>query len=203
MMSHARFLVRLRQQLFLRGRAPGGTALPRGRREAAVAAVPARTDLHGAAGDQGLAVQHPARARPLHVARRGAALREVRAALQEARELSAAQHSRGPHRVHGAREAVVRRLHSRRLPRRVRAGQGHRHAGQPRRRAARPRRRPCEDLPRGPERAGEAAAARVHRRGDRVGCLRCSERGGGHELFFGQDRLEDAIAWAKRAQPGG
>ena len=25
----------------------------------------------------------------------------------------------------------------------------------------------------------------------------------GQELFFGQDRLEDAIAWAKKAQPGG
>src|SRR5258708_7128159 len=123
-------LVRPRQQLLLRGRSGRRGGVGARRRFVGVQTIPAGAALRAAAGHPRLALQRAPRAWALHVARPGAALREVRPALAPAERLSAQQRAGGADRVLRGRGSGA--AGARHLPRQLRAGPGDR---EPRRHA--------------------------------------------------------------------
>ena len=147
-------------------------------------------DLHGIARNQGLAVQRAAGARQVHVARPRATLRQVRAPLAPSHRLSPQQRPRRSRRPQLARRAIFLASFAEDLDisdagvlRKLvdsAGGDGER----------------AVELAQTPEikarlRANTAEA-------QRIGIFGAPDFVIDGELFFGQDRLEDAVAWASR-----
>src|SRR5262249_42131868 len=197
--SRSRFLVRFCLDLLLSRRHADRTAGGKSRGPGAVPSVPARTDFQGARLDP-FAVQSLPGQRPPYVARPRAVMRGVAVAVPASRSLPAEQFARGPRGAGRARPGLGRSILPRDVSRAIRRRTPHR-------RCRDRRRHPdgTQARSRGALAAAQSDAIKTQLRAQTEEAQRLGVFGAPSfttadgELFWGNDRLEPALRWAKAA----